>query len=322
MAETLQQYALLAPDKKRSGVVEIFATAVAMLAALRFMDVGDALGYQYNQEASLGGIGFRSLNGDYAAGAKTTGVVNPVTETLAIMGGTVGTDRQFAANPAYKAGRIAMKAKAASRYFLKMFFDGDALTIPGSFDGLNKRLTGENVVYAGENGGVLDLDVLSALIDRVPGEGGQKRLLMGAAMRRRLGAQIRAAGGTWINVTDWAGPLKPKAFDEVPIIIIGEDEAGVEILGFDEARGTHTGETATTGSIYCVRFGETDEEYLVGLARQAAQGVFEVEDQGTQGAINNTLVEGKFGLALHHPKCAVRYAGILDEAAAPAPVET
>lgn len=307
MAETLLQYAAMTPDLTRRGVVETFARENPLLdEVLRFQDVGDAMAYKYNQEASLGGIGFRGLNGDYAAAAKTTGVVNPMIETLAIMGGLAPYDRQFAANTAYKANKVAMKAKAAARAFVRNFFDGNSLTDPNGFDGLNRRLTGANVVWGGDNGAALDIDVVSEIIDFVPGEAGQKVLLMGAAMRRLLGRAIRAAGGTIISLTEWAGPLKPKAYDGVRIVVPGEDETGAEILAFDETRGNSN----VTGSLYCARPGENDEEYLVGLARAAAGGVFEVEDQGVRGTTGQTLVEGRVGLALHHPKCAIRYGGI------------
>jgi len=307
MAEQLIQYAVMTPDLKRRGVVEIFAKKSPIIEELFFIDLLDAMGYEYDVEGALPGIGFRALNGDYDS--QGAGVVNPVKEGTSIMGGLVTADHRKAKNAAYKASRIAMKIKAASAYFTKMFFDGSTKTDARQFDGLNRRLKSANIKYAGANGGVLDLDDLSEMIDRVPGAAGEKRLLMGSAMRRRLGSLIRAAGATVIAMAEWEGEIKPKSFDGVPIVLIGEDESGNEILDFDETRGN----SSVTGSIYCVRFGQdTDGEYLQGIANHAAAGVFEIDEQGVRGTTDQTLVEGQVGLVLQHPKCAVRYAGILD----------
>ena len=257
MAEQLIQYAVMTPDLKRRGVVEIFAKKSPIIEELFFIDLLDAMGYEYDVEGALPGIGFRALNGDYDS--QGAGVVNPVKEGTSIMGGLVTADHRKAKNAAYKASRIAMKIKAASAYFTKMFFDGSTKTDARQFDGLNRRLKSANIKYAGANGGVLDLDDLSEMIDRVPGAAGEKRLLMGSAMRRRLGSLIRAAGATVIAMAEWEGEIKPKSFDGVPIVLIGEDESGNEILDFDETRGN----SSVTGSIYCVRFGQdTDGEYL------------------------------------------------------------
>jgi hypothetical protein len=308
MAETLLQYAAMTGDLTRRGVVEVFARETPLMDALRFMDMGVQESYAYSREASLGGIGFRSLNGDYAAAAKTVGVVNPIKEFLAIMGGTVPIDRQRWANPTYRANKIAMKAKAAAKAFVKYFIEGSTKASANQFDGLYRRLTGANVQWAGDDGAALDLDVLDGVIDFVPGEGAQKRLLMGAQMRRLIGAYIRAEGATMMSLAEWEGGRLLKSYNGVPILIAGEDETGAEIMDFDETRGN----SDVTGSILCFRPGENDEEYLVGLAKNATQGVFEVEEQGVQGTTGTALVEGMVGLALHHPKCAQRYGGILE----------
>ncbi|HUX17294.1 MAG TPA: hypothetical protein VMW52_12535 [Phycisphaerae bacterium] len=308
MASTLVDYVAMVPNLKHQGVVEIFVGESALIRAMNFIDLAERMHYDYNREASLGGVAFRAVGEEYSGSALGVGVVNPATEGTVIMGGMVPLDRQFAGNQSYKASKIAMKVKAASRFFTRMFFDGNTTTDPKQFDGLNKRLTGPNVVYAGANGDYIDLEVLSERIDRVPGEASQKRLLMSAAMRRTLGANIRAHGATGMTMAEWEGELKPKAYDDVPILIVGEDEDGNEILAFDETRGS----SHVTGSIYCVRFGgSVDEEMLQGLARKAAElGLFEVEDQGRVGTQDKTLVEGRVGLCLFHPRCAVRYAGI------------
>ncbi len=306
MAETLLQYATQVPNKARRGVVEIFAAENALFELLKFQDLGDAFVYEYDREASLGGIGFRSLNGDYPAAAKTTGVVNQIREPAVILGGEANIDRQLYGNNAYKANKVAMKAKAAARFYIKNFVKGDTKTNPKGFDGLYKRLTGGNLKWGGTNGGPIDLLVLEELMDRVPGENSQKVLLMGAAMRRRLGAVIRADDGTIVTLIEWEGKHTPKSYNGSRIVVPGEDEAGTEIMQFNETRGSSN----VTGSIVCFRPGENDEEFVVGIATHADQGIFEVEDQGVRGTTGQILVEGRAGLTVHHPKGATRYGGI------------
>jgi len=303
MADTLIQYAQAIPDLKRAGVVEIFAAASPIAERMNFIDLGDAMGYEYSEEGSLPAIGFRALNADYAAQAE--GAIVPKREGTAIMGGLVSTDRQMLAR---KAARIAMKLKAAGRVFTKKFFDGDSSSDPKEFDGINRRLgTGPQTIKAATNGDYLDLDNVDELIDLVIGADGDKVLTMSKAMRRTLGATVRAHGSTRMQMVDWQGNLRPTAYDGVEIVVIEDDESGNEILGFDETCGSYT----TAGSIYCFAFGGSDDEdRLQGIARLAGEGLFEVEDQGVRGTTDQTLVEGRVGLAMFHGKSAARYYGI------------
>ena len=309
MADTLTQYAMAVPNKKRAAVVKIFATASVIAQYLNFIDIGDAMGYEYSKEGALPGIGFRSLNGSYS---HTEGdyAVNPLVEGTSIMGGLVQTDRQMLGR---KGSRVNKKVQAAGLYFDRMFFDGDSETDAKQFDGINKRLgTGAQVITMGTNGAQLTLANLSKMIDRVIGADSDKKLLMSAAMRRTLGNTIIAAGATTMSLTEWQGPLKPKSYDGIEIVVVGEDETGTEILGFDETCGT----SAVTGSIYCFAFGRTeDEDRLQGICKAAAEGFLEVEEQGVRGTSDQTLVEGRVGLAMFHGRSVARLRGILEYAA-------
>jgi len=306
MADTLIQYAMQVPDLKRRAVVEIFAAANPVLERLNVIDLGDAMGYEYSREASLPGIGVRAVNEEWPDQAEGANV--PVREGTAIVGGLVKTDRVLAKNADRKAGRIAKKVKAASLYVMKLFFDGDQSSDPKQFDGLNRRLgTGGQTIKAGTNGAYLDLDNVQKLIDLVVGDDAQKALLMSKAMRRTLGATIRAAGGTVINMAEWSGPLNPTRFSNVEIVPIEKDHEDNEILGFDETCGSCT----TAGSIYCVAFGASeDEDRLQAVGRNAAGGLFEVEEQGVRNTVDQVLVEGRIGLAMFHGRSAARYYGI------------
>lgn len=310
MADTLNQYALTIQNKKRQGIVKIFATASVILTYLFFIDLGDSMGYEYSKETALPGIGVRALNEEYGASAKTEGAIVPCKEGTCICGGEVTTDRQMLSR---KPARVSSKVRAAALYFDKMFFDGDTATDPKSIDGINKRLgTGTQTILAGENGDYLDLDNLDLLIDMVVGSDDRKVLMMSKAMRRTLAQAIRAAGQTRMSLTDWAGDMRPKSYNGIKIEIIGEDHTGTEILDFDET----CGDSDVTGSIYCMSFGQSeDEDRIQGIMRippNNAGSPFEVEDQGVRGTQDLALVEGRFGLVMFHGKSAARYYGILE----------
>jgi hypothetical protein len=287
--------------------VRIFADTTPILQRLNFIDIGDAMGYEYDREASLPGVGFRSLNGNYPE--QVEGQIVPVREGTAILGGLVKTDWQMAQNASRKSSRIAAKARAAGLFFTRMFFDGNSQVSAVQFDGLNARIgASKQLMLAGADGGYLDLDAYVQMCDKTIGSDGQKIVHMGLAMRRLLGATIRAAGSAYITMADWSGPLSPTKFNNVGIEPIENDESDAVILNFDEACGA----APNTGSIYCLNYGQTmDEDRFQGLARMAAQGLFVVNEQGVRDTTDQVLVEGRAGLATFHGRSVTRYAGIL-----------
>lgn len=304
MAEKLTQYAAMVPDLALQGVVEIFAKSSPVLDELYFIDLADKLGYEFNLEASLGGIGTRALNQEYADAAKTSGANKPIKEGTAIVGGEVLTDRQLLAT---RATRIAQKAKAAGLYFTKLFFNGNLSTDPKSFDGLGRRVVSPH--YAGDNGGVMDPDVISEMVARIPGDNSMKRLWMGWQMRLLLGKFLRKNAATIIAPIEWSGQLTPASYDGVRIVDPGDDETRATILDFTETRGT----SAVTGSIYagCLG-GNLDGECIQGIASRPNGKLFDMDAQGIRGTQDHTLVEGRMGLAVHNDRCLQRYAGILN----------
>jgi hypothetical protein len=316
MAELLINYARAVADVKRAAVVSVFAQSSPILERLHFIDIGDAMGYEYDRESVLPGVGFRSLNGSYPTQAEGMNV--PVKEGTAIMGGLVKTDYQLAKNASRKASRVAKKAQAAGLLFTKKFFDGNTATTPTEFDGLNRRLgVGPQTILAGVNGAALDLDGFVEMCDLVIGDESRKAAFMSKAMRRLLGKAIRIQGSAYVTMADWASALTPTRFNNVQIVVIERDEADVEILGFDETVG---GSGATTGSIYCVNFGQTvDEDLFQGIARlpgnaaPGAGGLFEVQEQGVRDTTDQALVEGRVGLVTFHGRSAARYYGIKNE---------
>ena len=299
MSLTLLEAAKLQQDPLKRGVIETFASTSPVLERLPMMNIaGNA--YTYNREETLPGVAFRAVGGSYS---ESTGVINPVTEALKLLGGTSDTDRALvktqgnAAN--LRATHDRMKAKAISLRFTKTFFEGNSGTYATQFDGLQTRLTGNQLISAGAaaSGATLTLAKIDETIDAV--QGGPDVLFMNKTLRRKTNALMRAAGQAQETVSDSFGRQIP-AYAGVPIGIIEDDEQGNAILDFDEECAG--GGSDVGSSIYAVRFGAS--EFVSGL--QA--GGIDVEDLGlySGGTSYRTLIEWIVGMAVFHPKSAAR----------------
>jgi hypothetical protein len=301
MSITLLEAAKLVQNPLKRGVIEIFPRVSPVLERLPFFSVtGNA--YTYNLEQTLPGIAFRGINESYD---ESTGVVNPVTERLYVLGGLSAVDRaliktQGSANN-LRSIHDAMKAKATALEFTKKFFKGSNTTDPNEFDGLENRLTGDQVINMGNTSGgdTLTLPKLDELIDAV--QGSPDVLFMNKVLRRKVNALMRAAGQATETVSDSFGRQIP-SYAGVPIAVIEEDKDGAAILGFGEANPG--GGTAASSSIYAVKFGAA--EWVSGL--QA--GSMDVVDLGLNRTKYETLIEWICGVGVFHPKAAARLRGI------------
>jgi len=299
MSLTLIEAAKLSQDTLQRGVIETFARSSAILEMMPQMDiVGNA--YAYNQEGALPGIGFRDVNEGYV---ESTGVINPMSEKLYIAGGDVDVDRFLVQTRGnindIRAVHTEMKAKALALAITNQYFNGDQAVNPKGFDGLKKRLTGSQVISAGTDGATLTQDMLDELIDAV--EGTPDALFVSKAMRRELNKLLRASNHYVENGTDAFGrPVS--TYYGVPVRVIETDQAGNEILGFNETQGA----ASDTGSIYAVKFGA--EQYVSGLQN----GGVSVRDLGelSEKPVFRTRIEWYAGMAVFHPKAAARLKGV------------
>jgi len=299
MALTLVEASKLSQDTLQRGVIVTFARSSAILEMMPQMDiVGNA--YAYNQEGALPGIGFREVNEGYV---ESTGVINPMSEKLYIAGGDVDVDRFLVQTRGnindIRAIHTEMKAKALALAITNQYFNGDQAVNPKGFDGLKKRLTGSQVISAGTDGATLTQDMLDELIDAV--EGTPDALFVSKAMRRELNKLLRASNHYVENGTDAFGrPVS--TYYGVPVRVIETDQAGNEILGFNETQGTAN----DTGSIYAVKFGA--EQYVSGLQN----GGVSVRDLGelSEKPVFRTRIEWYAGMAVFHPKAAARLKGV------------
>lgn len=297
---TISEWEKLNPTPLQSGVVEIFASTNPVLELLPFINIkGNA--YKYNTEQTLPGIAFRAIGGSYT---ESTGVINPVTEALTIIGGDSDYDVAHIAmgtgDNDSRAVHDSLKAKALALTWLKTFFDGDnsAGGHENEFDGLNVRLTGGQVLSTGTNGAVLTLDMLDQLVDAVTGA--PSVLLMNKAARRKIRALARNSVSLTVSRDQFGREVD--AYQGVPIRVVEEDASGADILGFDETQGSSN----VTSSIYAVRFGA---DALHGI-QTAPVSVRDLGELDSKPALR-TRTEWYSGLVIKHPKAAARLKGVL-----------
>ncbi len=293
--------AKLVQDPLKQGVIEIVPRVSPVLERLPFFNV-NGQAYKYNQEQTLPGIAFRGVNESYT---ESTGIVNPAVEALYILGGLSAVDRALVKTQGnvnnLRATYDGMKAKAAALEYTKKFFKGDNSSDPNEFDGLENRLTGDQVLDQGSTSGgdALTLPKLDEMMDAV--QGSPNVLFMNKTLRRKVNTLMRAAGQATEPVSDAFGRQIP-SYAGILIAVIEEDKDGNLILPFTE--DNPGGGTAASTSIYAVRFGVA--EYVSGL--QA--GDMDVEDLGLNRTKYETLIEWICGMGVFHPRAAARLQGI------------
>lgn len=283
-------------DVHRDAIIEMFPATSELMTVLPFQTIaGNAL--KYNREETLPGIAFRGYNESYT---ESTGVVNPITETLHILGGDLDVDRQLVKSmgAGVRATHVRMKVKALTSRWTEAFFKGDNTSDPREPDGLQSRLTGTQLIDAGATAGgaALSLAVLDEAIDAVDNP---THLAMNRTMKRRLAAAARAtAVGGYITYDLGAFGRRVMQYNDLPIITIDQDNEGNEILGFTEAAASG-GATAT--SIYVLSVGDGS---LVGIQNDSpeAYDLGEVDD----APVFRTRVEWAAGIALFGAKAAAR----------------
>lgn len=305
MALTLVEAAKRTNNPIQSAVIEMYARNSSVLMTLPFNTIpGNAL--KYNREETLPGVGFRGVNEAYT---ESTGVINPQTEPLVIAGGDLDVDKFILDTMGMDQRSVQeeMKVKALALSWTKAFFKGDSDTDPRSFDGLQTRLTGNQLVEAGstDGGDALSLAKLDELIDTVENP---TALFMNKGMRRRLTTAARTSTiGGFITYDVDAFGRKIAFYADLPILIVDTDNEGNDIFPFTEVGSG--GSTATATSIYCVSF---DPGKLTGIQN----GGIDARDLGelqTKPALR-TRVEWYSGIAMFHGRAAARLRGISNAA--------
>jgi hypothetical protein len=299
--QTLIEYSKQTQDPILSGVIETFAKSSVILDALPFKSiVGNALAY--NQESVLPGIGFRGINEAYN---ESVGVLLPLTEKIKIMGGDMDTDKALVKmyGSARRSTDILMQSKAAALSFTKEFFDGDEAANVKGFDGVNKRITGAQLIHADGSGTIgeeLTKNMLLVLIDALDEK--PDLLVWGKAFDRQVDALYAASNILSVDKNQWGERIR--LFNGIPVGIVDKDHLGNTILGFDETEGSSTG---TTASAYAFKFGI--DQYVCGLQNGEPEGI-DLGEIDVKPVFRYRL-EWLIGIAMFHPRCAARLKGIL-----------
>ena len=303
MAVTLVEAAKQSQNPIQSAIIEMYARSSDILAVLPFVTIsGNAL--RYNREGTLPGMGLRGVNEAYP---ESTGILNPVTEPLVIAGGDLDVDKFIVTTMGVSQRSVqeAMKVKSLALAWTKQFVKGDSKSDPRGFDGLQVRLTNNQLLWAGgtDGGDALSLSKLDELIDAVEQP---THLLMSKAMRRRLTAASRNTSvGGFITYTQDSFGRTVSVYNDLPILIIDTDNEGNSILGFDEVGAT--GSTATATSIYCVSLND-------GMLGGIQSGTMMATDLGELETkpVYRTRIEWYAGIACYHGRAAARLGGIKD----------
>ena len=305
MGLSLLEASKLMSNPIQSAIVEMYARSSGTMNALEFDDIkGNAL--SYNREETLPGVGFRGVNESYTA---STGIINPQVEPLSIAGGDLDVDMFIlkTMGESQRSVQEEMKVKALALSWTKAFYKGDSASDPREIDGLQVRLTGNQLIEAGstDGGDALSLAKLDELIDAVDGA---THLSMNKAMRRRLTTAARnyTVGGFITYQLDAFG-RQIAYYNDLPIIIVDKDNEDSDILPFTEVGSG--GSTATACSIYCVAMGS-------GKVTGIQSGAIDARDLGEleEKPAKRTRVEWYAGIAIMHGRAAARLRGVKNAA--------
>lgn len=232
-------------DELTQSVAALFAQASQLIAAIPFENVSGG-GYRYDLRTSAPGIAFRGINETYTP---SIGVVNPQFEPLFVAGGHFDVDTALIKmyGRGRKAREVAAQVRAAALFWTKTFFTGDSSVNPRVPDGMMVRLRGNQILSAGTTAGgaAMSLLKLDEAIQRVMRP---THLAMPQKLTLRFteAARDKDVGGV-IGFTKNEFGEQVTTYNGLPIINIGQDELGTDILGFNEAAVSGSN---TAASIY------------------------------------------------------------------------
>lgn len=305
MALTLIEAAKLNPGEViKNAIIELYAGSSDILMNLTFEGInGNAL--KYNREGKLPGVGFRGVNEGYTA---STGILNPMTETLVIAGGDLDVDKFIITTQGanQRAVHEAMKVRALSLAWTAKFIKGDTASDPREFDGLQVRITGSQKIAAGAtaNGTALSLEKLDEAIDQTLNP---THLIMNKKMARRFNTAARNTNVSgYVTYDKDALGRRVTKYNDLPILTVDLDNDQNQIITNTEAC---TSGTATGTSIYVVSMGD-------GMLTGIQNGSIDVRDLGElqTSPLYRTRVEWYNGIAIYNGRAATRIWSIADAA--------
>jgi hypothetical protein len=294
----------------RNAVIEEFVASSDLLQYLPFENIQGG-SYSYNREDKLPGVGFRGINESYSEG---TGVLNPQVETLSIAGGDLDVDNFIldTQGAGVRSVHEMQKVKALSLRLTRELIKGDSRSNPRVIDGLQSRLTGTQLLSAGNTAGgdALSLTMLDDLIDLVDSP---TAIVMNKRIRNKLSAASRQSGiGGFITFEPDQLGQRAAFYGGLPILIADYDEQSNLILPFTEANPG--GGTPASCSVYVTSM---REGMLFGIQGPInGQYGISVKDMGELETkpVMRTRVEWYCGMAMTHGRAAARLQGIKDTA--------
>lgn len=301
----LEQAKTMAGTEVQRSVVEIFARSTPILEVLPFRNItGNS--FRYSRERVLPGVAFRGVNEPYVAGA---GVLNPIVESLSIIGGEISVDNFIVQTEGVETRAVheAMQIKAIAEEWQRSFIKGDSTANPREMDGMQRRVTGTQVVDAGATSGgdALSLLKLDETISKVMNP---THIVLSKKMRQLISAASRNQSvGGYVNYFTNEFGRRITTYDDLPMIEL-EDAAGDDtVLPFSEANPG--GGSAASTSIYVVSMGP-------GMLEGIQNGGMSVRDLGEDHDAPSlkTRIEWYAGMTIQHGRAAARLRGIRNAA--------
>ncbi|MDJ0677596.1 MAG: hypothetical protein QNJ36_19805 [Calothrix sp. MO_167.B42] len=301
---TLLEAVKLTPNVETATIIEEFAANSDILQAIQFENV-QGTGKHYNREESLPGVGFRGINEGYE---ESVGVLNPQSEALKIFGGDLDVDKFLidTQGEEVRDTHVMAKVKALSLSWTRSFIKGDSRLDPRSFDGLQVRVTGSQLISNNDAGGPLSLEKLDEAIDAVDNP---THLIMSKGQRRKLtmAARNMSLHNIEFGVNQFGQQVA--SYDGLPILIADYDNNGDQILGFTESSPDGASSTECT-SIYVVSFAEQMlmglQGYVGGVPGISTRDLGELETK----AVFRTRCDWYTAIAAYHGRSVARLHGI------------
>lgn len=321
MAWTLAELSKIETDVLRKSVVDTLIMESNVLEMLPFETIGQ-LSTGIIKVQDLPSVGFRRINDGYE---ESTGTFEQRTESIALLGGDIDTDKAIARakNTVADARAIQQQLmlKAIAYTFNDVFINGDSGKIPTGnkgleFDGLKKRV---DAAYAeGYTDQKIQLndatvlataakmndfvDKLDELIYSVAGHQ-PDYLLMNAKTLGGVRGVLRRLG--LLDTTKDMFDRNIDVYRGAKMVAVSTKADGrTDIIGLDEgADGDGTGDGRT--SIYAVKFGVGDMTWGI------QQYPLEVEDLGQLETkpVYRTRIDFPVGLATVDPRSIARLYG-------------
>ena len=255
-------------------------------------------GLFWKREESLGDVGFRNYNANYA---ENYAEVSQQSESLRLFGGDIKIDRAILdlEGPESRAYQVQAKTRAMRLSWESLFINGDSNQSPAEFDGLAARLpasasaTNSQVIQNSGTAAALDLNKLDEAIDAVDAQGGTKYLVMSKSGRRHLTKQARSSAQIDIARNEFG--YQQMVYAGLPVIELDRDHQNAAILD----------STVADQSIYVVTFGN---DLLTGIQNGGVQ----VRDLGESSASPQIVirVEWYCGLAMVNGRSAARLTNV------------